>query len=251
MAEAARQYKKPPILEATFEARFEPSEKWGLPALGRLFENLQEDYPGEPKQIAAGNIEMVPTAQGSLPSLTLNPMAPVYEFSSPANGRLVRASREILSVHIAPPYPGWLIFRELIADAFEAYRDIAQPVSINRIGIRYVNRIEFPGPAIELSDYFTIPTQELSNIGFKLGAFFIRFEGARPDESLRMVQTFASTPAQTPTIILDIDVIEEETHKPLQSRDEFLDHADSIRAIEREIFEASITDNLRRMFDDE
>lgn len=37
---------------------------------------------------------------------------------------------------------------------FGAYSDAASPKSIQRIGLRYINRIEIPGSEVEVENYF-------------------------------------------------------------------------------------------------
>src|SRR6266498_3777579 len=100
-----RQYKKPPILEATFECHFEPSESWSLASPASLFDNLKSDYPAEPTIVAAGNLE-VKTEEGIFsPSFRMLPQAQRYQFGSLDGRHLVRIGREVLSVHEMAPYP--------------------------------------------------------------------------------------------------------------------------------------------------
>ena len=88
-----RQYRKPPITEATFECHFEPSESWSLASPASLFEHLKPDYPAEPTIISAGNLE-INAQEGVLsPSFRVLPQAQRYQFTSLDAQQLVRVGR--------------------------------------------------------------------------------------------------------------------------------------------------------------
>ena len=59
-----------------------------------------------------------------------------------------------LSISNYPPYPGWENFCSSIERAYAAYRLIAVPSSIERIGLRYINLINFGINAISQADFF-------------------------------------------------------------------------------------------------
>jgi uncharacterized protein (TIGR04255 family) len=244
----AHQYRKPPILEATFECRFEPSARWGLSSLAELQERLREEYPAEPAQLASSDLQLASEAGEFKASFRTQPQSQVFQFASTDGTALVRAGRELVSVHATGPYVGWRIFRDRIAGALQAYVEIAQPSIVQRYSIRYVNRIDLPPAILELTDYFRVPLGPPEGLGFSLSTFFLRLEAARPDQT-RIIQTFASVPAETISIILDLDVVREAVNEPAVFSEQLMRRIDDLREIERDAFEASITDKLREVFD--
>jgi uncharacterized protein (TIGR04255 family) len=243
-----RQYRKPPILEATFECHFEPSGSWSLASPASLFEHLKTDYPAEPTIISAGNLEV--TAQEGVlsPSFKILPQAQRYQFASLDGLHLVRTGREVLSVHVMAPYPGWPAFRARIVQALRVYIEIAKPTGVGRVSLRYVNQINLGTGPVELSDYFRIPFEPPEGLDFTISSFFLRFEAIRPDRR-KLIQSFVSLPGETVAIILDLDLIREQFNGPADFDQSTLDEVDSLREIEREAFEAVITDKLREVFD--
>ena len=121
--------------------------------------------------------------------------------------------------------------------------------SLTRLGIRYVNKIDLGPEAVELDNYFNIAVDVPREHGFTLGSFFIRVESQYAGRPIRMVRSFASVPDENYVVALDIDVIQEEVGVKAFSP-QLMDMIDALRTIEREVFEASITEELRRTFDD-
>jgi uncharacterized protein (TIGR04255 family) len=242
------QYRKPPILEATFDCHFEPSETWSLASPASLFERLKPDYPAEPTIVSAGNLE-IKTQEGALsPSFTALPQVQRYQFTSLDRVHLVRVGRDALSVHEMAPYPGWEVFRTRIIQALIAYIETAKPTGVRRISLRYVNQISLGTEPIELSHYFTIPFETPEGLDFTVASFFLRFEAVRPD-GIKLIQSFASLPGEIASVILDLDLIRELPDIPAELVPGVIREVDLLRDIEREAFESAITDKLREIFD--
>ena len=165
-----RQYRKPPITEATFECHFEPSESWSLASPASLFEHLKPDYPAEPTIISAGNLE-INAQEGVLsPSFRVLPQAQRYQFTSLDAQQLVRVGRDVLSVHVMAPYPGWEVFRKRIIRALTAYIEITKPAGVKRVSLRYVNQMKLGTGFIELSHYFSIPFETPEGLDFTVSS---------------------------------------------------------------------------------
>jgi uncharacterized protein (TIGR04255 family) len=106
--------------------------------------------------------------------------------------RLVGIGEDQLTVHMLRPYSKWEDFRPRIVQAIEAYRDTVNPEGVNRIGLRYINRIAVPEENPELGDYFTIPPKfPAVEPATKVLAFFNRKEVEYIDKPIRIVVTFA------------------------------------------------------------
>ncbi len=245
----ARQYRNPPIVEGAFDARFEQGAKWNLGALGLLYRELIDEYPAEPRQLAAGAVEAaVPQDDESGAVIRLAPQRTVIEFATEERHYLIRAGGSSLTVHVMAPYTGWAEFRSRIAKVVDTYIRVAEPKSLSRLGIRYINKVDLGTGPVELSEYFRIPVETADSQGFTLGAFFVRTESVRENEQVRLIQSFASVPGDTAQFVLDIDVIQDNLGITPMSFQALSKQIDSLRDIERDVFEASITDKLRRTF---
>ena len=67
---------------------------------------------------------------------------------------LIQLGQDLLAINHLEPYPTWAYFKPIILDKLEVYQDIAQPEGLERIGLRYINKIEFEPLIVELEDYF-------------------------------------------------------------------------------------------------
>ena len=131
------------------------------------------------------------------------------QFLGEGGTRIVGVGADQLSVHMLRPYTGWESFRPQIHQALDAYRSIAEPEGITRIGLRYINKISIKAPHDDLTPYFTIPPKfpEIDSTT-RLLAFFNRKEAAVSDRPIRIVVTFADMEsAPSPSYLLDLDII--------------------------------------------
>ena len=133
-------------------------------------------------------------------------------------------------------------------EALAAYIAIAKPLGAKRIAVRYVNQIKLWAGNIELSDYFQVPLGAPDGLDFTISSFFVRYEAIRPD-NIKLIQSFASVPSEIVTVILDLDVIREGSYRAPNLEQQLLHEVDSLREVEREAFEAAVTDKLREVFD--
>lgn len=240
-------YKSPPIAEAVIEVRFEAGDEWSIEVVSNLRDHFRPNYPALPKQIVGSALEITSTEADGSAALRVATADILYEFASEDGRRLVRVGGAVLTVHILAPYTSWDEFGRQVSEALDPYISLAKPKAINRLGVRYINKIELgPGP-VELGDYCTIAVDVPEEQGFRLGSFFVRTEARFHDGPIRMIRTFASAPSEQVVLALDIDVIDER-RQHLIPTPELMDQIDTLRSIEREVFESSITERLRRTF---
>ena len=66
---------------------------------------------------------------------------PVFEFHNAEKTRSVRIGGQMLSYHRLSPYEGWAKFRPELYAAIDALFAHAEGLTINRLGLRYINAI--------------------------------------------------------------------------------------------------------------
>jgi uncharacterized protein (TIGR04255 family) len=118
---------------------------------------------------------------------------------------------------------------------------------VERVSLRYINRIELPPVQLDTDDYFklTIRTADEGRASFV--SFMHRVESAL-DTATLMISTFASmqrSETENP-FLLDLDV----QRHGLNTTDlaEILRIADELKVIENREFESAITDKTRELF---
>jgi len=145
-------YKYNPIVEALCEFRFEPQEEWDLTIPGLVFEQVREIFPNR-RRARTVSVELSPEQANVL---EVNRVQFVREDET----AMVQVGPNLVAVNQLKPYSSWEEFSPLIMRGLEAYTAVAGPQTINRIALRYINHIRFPGRRVELEDYFQFrPTQ--------------------------------------------------------------------------------------------
>src|SRR5262249_1087484 len=138
----SRHYKNSPIIEALCEFQFEPDSSWDIAIPGIMSERLKDTFPvrRQNKQ-AAFNIVI-----NSEPLITTTDRMVLFRKDEKA---FLQLAPNLLAINHLKPYPSWDAFLPLIELGFRSYLDIAAPKGIHRIGLRYINRIQFPTSRVE------------------------------------------------------------------------------------------------------
>lgn len=251
MTMARRVYRRPPIAEALCEFVFASSQDWDLLFVAQLREALKTTYPSKPRRQSILEAEIQQEIQEGETAFRLKQSPGKVQFPSEDGKQLVGVGQDQISVHVMSPYPGWENFRSKILEALDAYRRIAEPTGIKRIGLRYINKIELPGDKpIDLNTFFVSAPSFPDGFQGQMVNFVSRREFVYNDTPIKMLLTFASMQAATGkfNFLLDLDMIWEQREEPL-SLDRAIEMVDDLRARERDAFEFLITDRTREVFD--
>jgi uncharacterized protein (TIGR04255 family) len=246
-------YTNDPIQEAICEFRFRtPQQGWSL-LPGQLFDRLKDEYPAEPGQdlpqlIPPGVVAPNPNALPLGIQIAIGGPPPGrVRLASSDGSRLLLIGQGSFSVHAGRPYPLWETFSASIERALSAFSDVHPSFDIDRIGLRYINRIEGEGTANEVERYFNMQSLRFPGINSELQSFLGRSEQLLENDPNRLViATFASTPAAEgrSAFILDLDVVAQNLSGLSTVADAFSIVA-QLRDDEKDVFEASITDAAR------
>jgi uncharacterized protein (TIGR04255 family) len=241
-----RQYKSPPIEEALVEFHFVPSRPWNWTVPGRLWEQMQGTYSGEPG--SQGLVFSQPQTGG--PDVPRGGAVTRLLLRSAEGNRLVGLGENALSIHALRPYGGWDEFRPRIVSALEAYWRLEAPAGVDRISLRYINKVPLPdnGGDILLDRYFALGPRFPGGPS-TVSQFLTRVQG-QIDQSTTASLTMASAPSEAAdqkTAVLDFELVHTASDSLDQAR--ALDLVDALRQKERELFEAAITDEARDLFD--
>ena len=248
-------YKKPPIEEAVCDIQFAPGTDWDPTMPGRIHERLKGVYSGKPRlqQFVEAQVQGLDTDGGASVSLQQRIARQRVQLLTSDGTRMVGLGAEQLTVHMLRPYSGWDEYRPRIEEALAAYREIAEPEAITRIGLRYVNRICIAGEGTpDLGRYFTVPPKfPPVDENIRVLSFFNRKEAEYTDAPIRFVVTFAEMePAlpQSHEYLLDLDIIWINTDHPAPL-DRAMALIDEMKIRHRNIFESLITNDARKLFD--
>jgi uncharacterized protein (TIGR04255 family) len=245
-----RKYRKPPVIEALCELYFAGSE-WDDTIPGRFFESptVKRDFPVKrQREIQEAQITF---AEGQA-AAGVRRLSPWIQFVSEKGDRMIQLARDLLVVNQLRPYPRFEDWELLIYRSVDLYTELAKPVGVARLGLRYINRVAIPQPMVRMEDYFTVYPHLPTAMGDMHGGFMIRVELPSQKGSHGVLVTFGSAPPDKPGEIahlLDLYDI----FKPAQPF-AFEHVQQEVRAAHDNVekaFEGSITERLRAMFEPE
>ncbi len=134
MGELPKKLTRDAIMEALLEIRFE-TRQVGEVLVGRLASSaLFENYGVSRLPIASFPVEV----RDSDPNLRFQP---TLQLASPAPGELIKIGPHVISLHVVTPYPGWDALSERLRLLVEMLFETVNDISIDRLGLRYINAI--------------------------------------------------------------------------------------------------------------
>jgi|GEM_PF-1486091 uncharacterized protein (TIGR04255 family) len=208
------QYPNPTIVEAICEIHFhfEDNQKWSPLWIGEYYKLVQEEF---------GVIE--PITLMNLPNQLLisSDGQPIYapQFIQVTRYRhknrqgYIQLAEGRISVHAESPYPGWEQMQKDLMFAWKHFVNLSHPLSISRIGMRYINRIERSKPNETLEAWLTptdyIPKAVLQSLSHGMSSTQRQIDSCN---RLRVnlseqIQLPEQTPSESSAFIFDIDHI--------------------------------------------
>lgn len=242
-----RRYRNSPIIEALCEVQFEPNSPWDMTMPGLIFEALRDGFPVKRQtKVLGGGIGPGPEEAIVQQQVWATDR---MQFVREDGTALVQVGAHFLAVNHLRPYSSWPEFLPMIQRAVEAYRAVAEPGGIHRVGLRYINRIEFPASTIDLADHLTF----YPHVGPHLPQDYTTFiagiqtpyEDGRDVLSLQAAGVGAEAPG---TIAMTLDIDYFLAVPGAVTLDALFGWIDAAHGRIETTFEAAITDRLREMF---
>ena len=242
-----RRYQNSPIVEAVCEFQFRPGNKWDWTIPGLVYNQIKGEFPQKREEKA---FEINLAVQGPAGKVQqMGQSLTKMQFIRKDGSAMVQVGPDLLAVNAYPPYLGWEGFQGLIQGQFENYRTIAQPVGFKRIGLRYINKIVFPTPEIETTDYLHYYPRVPDTLKQEHGPFRMRmFHVYDEERDMLNLQIGHSQPVDGHlAIALDLDY-----HLVKAERVELARGMEWVETAHERIeamFEACITDRTRALFE--
>jgi uncharacterized protein (TIGR04255 family) len=158
-------YKNPPIKEAVCEFRFRSEGTLDIAVPGLVYNALREEFPDRVHSpinlgqlgITFGSIRLGNPQEGSTQGgmgEAIRVVQGLRFWRKDSLDGVITLGQDRLSISHYEPYRSWESFRPDILKAFAAYKIEANPDSIQRIGLRYINEIHFDQAIVEPEEYF-------------------------------------------------------------------------------------------------
>ena len=244
-------WKNPPILEALLDIRVTLPSSVEAVALEAFSDGLEERFPLKmPLSTVQFGFEEQP---GQPPALQV-PISNThgYRFQSADGHKVVQVHREGFTFSRVGSYETWADFSQEAHELWQRYLALAEPETVTRLGLRYINRIRIPmnGGPIDFKDYL-LTTPEISpDVPQELVGFFMHLVIPSADRTsfANVIQMMESPISGTDLLplIFDIDVFKPEAFQP---RSEALWEAfGALRDFKNQIFYGSIKEKTKELF---
>lgn len=243
----SKAYSNPPITEAVIGINF--SQPIGSDALAALSEKFAQVYPHhEQIQNLSIKLELGQQNAGN-PSLAQDVQIGYRRSTADMTEMLVLFSNGIGVSQLAP-YPGWDTFFERFARDWKLLKRQLGYKEIQRIGVRYINRIDIPTEAGQVlpAQYLNLHTNFTDRFG-SLAAYAVQAEVIMEDLGSKLVVNSGVVPSPVLdhiSFLLDQD-IGREVNVP-QKDEAIFELIQQLRVRKNEVFESCVTDQARALF---
>jgi len=242
----SKAYANSPIVEAVCEFRFQEDPRWDLTIPGLAYEKLKDEFPDREQRLLQ-QTKVTSGPQGKVEQELLVEERVV--FLSRDKNSFVQLGRGVLSIHCLKPYPRWSGFAPKIERSLGILTGILGDPHIGRIGLRYVNRIEFPDSPVDLDAYFEFKPLLGKRLPQTMSSFVIAcvfpFSAGRDSCRLHLATGVAEDKREGP-VLLDIDFfVNDPGAVPIEDAMQWVGYAHEEVEL---LFEGCITDRLRLVF---
>lgn len=252
IAEDFQHLTRAPIVEAVIDIRARPSVKLEEAALKRQLETKLGNYQFL-DSLQHFEIRHEVSLQGDKPA------APIISeqgwkglrFQSADKKNIAQFNRDGFIFSRLEPYQNWQQLHSEARSLWQKYIEIAQPIEIHRIGLRYVNRIQLPAEELRFENYLELPPATPKNLDVPFYGFLYQDTLAVPGHPyainvIRTIQSPGGMDARGLSLILDIDAF---TTQEFEWDETLLERLlPELRWLKNKVFFGSLTANAMKLF---
>jgi uncharacterized protein (TIGR04255 family) len=197
-----------PIVEAALAITVTLPSTVDQEKLASLQERLGDRYPTKHVSMSwTGQFEVRP---GAAPETKTSSGPLGYVFTSKDGKQVVQARKDAFVFSRLHPYKDWETFSKEARELWGHYVAVAKPEKVNRLELRYINRIELPLPLNDLKEYLLTGPEIAPDLPQRMAGFF--FQVVIPLEQVEALATITETVLANEAtkdvlpVVLDIDV---------------------------------------------
>lgn len=242
-------YKRAPIAEAVIDLQLGFEQQPAATHLEEFAATLRDSFP-QSQRINTFALAVATSNGGEISSNAARETLGV-RLTSATGSRILQLRRQGLSYSHMQPYSEWESFSEEMRPILESFVFEFKAISVNRLAVRYINRIIVP-QGVDLEAYLNLSPRRPADVSADLQGYFMQLVLAQKDlgpEYTAIVNSGleAAPDPNAMAVLLDIDVFcTKQTPMDLAAAWTVLYQ---LRERKNEIFEAAITDEVRRMIE--
>lgn len=246
MAKESRElsFSRPPILEATIEFRFAdlingPKLKKASDRLAGRYGSVRSEEKMEAKLDFAGR------------SAEFLPVTPSYRHTSDDQTDILTLTNSAVGWSRLAPYEGWQKFSERVVRELEIVEKAWGARKIQRLGMRYINRIDVPRSSDGLfhyEDYLAYKLVMGPLLDPQSGYQWLVRKDLLERQLVVIVQSAIVEPELPGTLAFTLDIDVSTELDISQRHGDILIKLEDMRMLKNEIFEAGLTPLSRKLF---
>lgn len=238
-----------PIVEALMDIRVQLPPDSDPKNLEEFHTKIKEKFPHKGKKYFH-ETKLEFKKEDEQPSVESSPARfQGYLFRSEKEKKIVQARIDGFTFNKLKPYENWNVFYNEGRQYWDYYNEIAHPLKVIRIALRYINRIEIPYPISDFNEYILINLQIAPGLPQAINHFLIRLEIPKPEiNSIAIITQTLDKPSNSNRIplIFDIDTMINSDYSI--NEDRMWEDFEKLRNYKNEIFFESITDKTKELF---
>lgn len=243
-------FRNSPITEAIFDIRVSLPSETTLEDLEEFQKEVKTDFPNkEPRISLTGslNIEAITEA------IPLSSSRDGWILVSGDSKRIAQTRLDGFTFSRLKPYENWNKFYSEAYKLWQNYAKTACPQKINRVALRYINRIEIPfSEPLNLKDYIRTTPEVSNELPVTIVDQFMRLvivhEKYLPSQAIVTQAIDKNSDQNILPIIFDIDVFQEVSVSPEDDNKIKSFFEENLRSFRNEIFFGSITNKAKELF---
>jgi uncharacterized protein (TIGR04255 family) len=238
-------YKNAPIKEAVFDLRLRFSNKPDLALFEKMYFIIKKDYEKK-EDINSQTFLFDLTSQNPLINSKIGSVG--LKLTSADGSRVLQIKDDGFTFSKLAPYENWNSFKAEAERLLKIYSELCNPILVERAALRYINSIKIDN-SFPLSYYFnTFPSIEPS-LKESMIQFFSRYLFVNKNDKsiIAVVNQVKGIEGVSDEVIFDIDVFKDKIELEMFS-DDFWKLFEKLREFRTEIFENSITEKSKNLF---
>ena len=242
-------YTRAPIAEAVIDLIVSFDEVPSIEKVEQFARQLKSDFP-QMQRINALRMAVGQSGEDGEIQSDTSSSAIGFRLTNAKGDRVLQVRLQGLSYSHLHPYTEWETFAAEMKPLWQLYVNAFAPTAVTRLAVRYINRIAIP-QGVDLDKYLNVTPRLLGELCPEVEGYFLQLVLQQRDlgEEWKAIINTGLEAAPAPdvmSVLLDVDLF---CTKTITVDDDELVWAvlTQLRDRKNAIFEAAITDEVRRM----
>ncbi len=234
---------KAPVVEAVLEIKTIPAEAWEE---NPVFEKAKSEFGSDYSFESENSVLFTMKFKALIPAVDNKSETgwSGLRLTSGDNTEIYKLTRESYVYSRLSPYQGWETFKERALQGWSRYWNIAGKQNVKRIGIRFINRIDFIEK--DLPELFTLYPVQIGTIEKDIAGYFQQnmyaYENGKYLTNFIQAVQMPEKSSDKPAMIMDIDVYT--TDEFIINEKDIEPCLEKIREYKNDIFFGAVNDKL-------